>query len=75
MGGWRCSAGCRVVTRACNTRFLRLVEGAIPRLAAQMDRCPPKADVKGFWITKEIEITKKLNAFRYVPLRGLENLA
>jgi hypothetical protein len=42
-----------------------------------MDRCPPKADVKGFWITKEIETTKKLNALfgRYVPLRGLENLA
>jgi hypothetical protein len=29
-----------------NTRFLRLVEQAIPRLVAWFERCPPKACVK-----------------------------
>jgi hypothetical protein len=28
---------------ARNLRFLRLIEGAIPRLAASIERCPPKA--------------------------------
>jgi hypothetical protein len=42
-----------------------------------MDTCPPKADVKRFWITKEIESNKKINALfgRYISLRGIENLA
>jgi site-specific DNA recombinase len=31
----------KMVAGARNTRFLRLVERAIPHLAAQMDRCPP----------------------------------
>jgi hypothetical protein len=41
------------------------------------DLCPPKADVKGFWIMKEIETTKKINALlgRYILLGGLEKPA
>jgi hypothetical protein len=43
----------------------------------ELDRCPPKADVKRFWITKEIETTKKINVLfaKNIPLRGIENLA
>jgi hypothetical protein len=37
-----------------NTRFLRLVEKVIPRLAAS-NRCPPKAGVKLFGAEKEFE--------------------
>ena len=37
----------------------------------------PKADVKRFWITKEIETSKKINVLlaKNIPLRGIENLA
>jgi hypothetical protein len=34
-----------VAAGARNTRFLRLIERAIPLLAAWIDRCPPKAKV------------------------------
>jgi hypothetical protein len=34
VAGWRSAACCGVVAGARNTRFLRLVERAIPRLAA-----------------------------------------
>ena len=36
----------KLKSRAHNTRFLRLIESTVPRLAALHDRCPPKANVK-----------------------------
>jgi hypothetical protein len=43
MGGWRSVAGHRVVARARNTRFLRLVERDIPKLTSGMGLCNPAA--------------------------------
>lgn len=56
---------------------LTLLSKAFPLLAAQIDRCPPKAAVKWFWITKEIDNTKKINDLfaEFILLRSLKNLA
>jgi hypothetical protein len=54
---------------------LRVCDGQQNETA--VERCPPKADVNRFWITKEIETSKKINVLfaKNIPLRGLKNLA
>jgi hypothetical protein len=58
-----------------NTRFLRLVEQAIPRLVAWFERCPPKAHVKLFRAREKTKSRRKFIDLGDFRVRGAKVVA